>query len=184
MNDSPDPTAVPSVIDLAKVARTLGATARNYLPMNSAQGDRFSKAAMAAAVAARAAKIALRTQRDLEAVGAVQEVAVLNRLAITAMEEGDARVEAVPLVWHWQAGGIARGLRDLREQAPEVDPLLAAVADTARALVCLIEARLNLGTAPADQLSSTVAEAGERLAAARSSVSQVPRWLRQSDNLG
>ena len=184
MSDSSDPTAVPDLMDLAKVVKALGGTPRMYLPQNSEQGELFSKAALATAAYGRAAKTAHKAQRDLEDAGAIREAAALNQLLTVAMEEGDDRDEAVPLLWYWQIAGIARTLRDLRERAPQVDPLIKATADAARALMILLEARLNLKAAHADRLTAALAEAEEMLTSARSNTARLPHWLRQPGNLG
>lgn len=184
MSDSSDSTVVPSVVDLAKVVKALGGTPHMYLPQNSGQGELFDKAALATAAYGRAAKVAYRARQDLEGAGAVREAAALNQLLTVSMEEGDERAEAVPLLWYWQIAGIARTLRDLREQAPQVDPLIKATADAARALMILLEARLNLKKDHADRLTAALAEAEEMLTSARSNTARLPHWLRQPGNLG
>ncbi|MFI6688378.1 hypothetical protein [Streptomyces sp. NPDC050485] len=178
-----DPTAVPSVMDLEKIVKTLGGTPRTYIPQGPTATETLTTAALATAVFGRAAKAAHKAQADLAATGDLQAGVALNHLLTVAMEEGDSRPEAVPLLWYWQVSTIAWMLRDLRTKAPQTDPLIKASADTARALMILLEARLNLKPEHAGQLKQVLAEAEEMLTSARANTSRVPHWLKQPGTL-
>ncbi|MEU2856573.1 hypothetical protein [Streptomyces syringium] len=182
-DSSPDPTIVPSVMELAQVVKILGGTPRHYLP-EGPTNETLSKAALATAAHGRAAKVAYKAQADLAGSSARQELPAMNRLLTAAVEEGDDRLEALPLVWYGQVSEIAVALRSLREDAPDTDPLIKAAADTARALMILLEARLNLSAAHLHHLTKVLGEAEEMLTSARSNTSRVPHWLRRPGNLG
>ncbi|MFF4409773.1 hypothetical protein [Streptomyces sp. NPDC001404] len=177
--ESSDPTVVPSTMDLAKVLKVLGGTPRRYLPEGTSD-ETLSKAALAAAVYARATKVADKAKADMVAKGAGQKLPALNRIHATAVEEGDDRPEALALVWYSRASDIAIDLRALRQQAPDTDPLIKAAADTARALMILLEARLNFSPAHLDRLTSVLGEAEEMLTSARSNTSRIPNWMRNT----
>ncbi|MER5781245.1 hypothetical protein ABT104_05880 [Streptomyces mobaraensis] len=172
----PDPTVVPSALELAKTLKALGGTPRRYLPDGA--NETLSKAALATAVHARAAKVAYKAKADLVADGATMQLPVLNRLHVHAVEEGDDRPEALALVWYGRASDIAVDLRTIRDELPDTDPLIKAAADTARALMILLEARLNLSPDHLDRLTTVLAEAEEMLTSARSHTSRIPNWLR------
>ncbi|MFG2141896.1 hypothetical protein [Streptomyces sp. NPDC048650] len=171
-------------MDLAKIVKTLGGTPSKYTPQGPSVTEPFMKAALATAAYARAAKTAQKAQADLAKTGAVQERASLNMLLTAAVEEGDDRLEAMPLFWYWQVGDMARALREIREQAPQADPLIKALADTSRAFMILLEARLNLNAEHIGQLTKVLGEAEEMLTSARSNTARLPNWIRQPGNLG
>ncbi|WJV44546.1 hypothetical protein [Streptomyces flavofungini] len=141
------------------------------------------KAALATAAYARAAKTAQKAQADLAKAGARQEGASLNQLLTAAIEEGDDRLEAEPLFWYGQVSDMAVALREIREKAPQADPLIKALADTSRALMILLEARLNLKAEHVDQLTKVLGEAEEMLTSARLNTARLPSWIRKSGNL-
>ncbi|MFF4509000.1 hypothetical protein [Streptomyces sp. NPDC001401] len=182
MSATADPTAIPSVVDLAKIVKALGGTPTTYIPQGTAS-EVVTKAALATAAFGRAAKIAHKAQQELAATGDHETGAALNHLLTVSMEEGDDRPEAVPLLWYWQVSTIAWMLRDMRTKAPQVDPLIKASADAARALMILLEARLNLKTEHAAQLKKVLGEAEEMLTSARSNTARLPHWLAQPGNL-
>lgn len=165
------------------MVKTLGGTPRRYVPQGDSHSETFVKASLATAAAGRALATACAAQQALQAEGAETEHASLGPLLIAAIEEGDDRIEAVPLVWYWQVSRIAVALRDMRVKAPAADPLIKACADTSRALMILLEARLNLRSAHADHLAEVLAEAEEMLTSARSNTARLPHWIRQPGNL-
>ncbi|RXS70984.1 hypothetical protein EST92_24135 [Streptomyces sp. TM32] len=117
---------VPKVPDLARIVKVLGGTPTTYMPQGPKATELFSTACLATAAQARATKAAREAQRALAEAGADDELASLSKLTIVAMEEGDDRLDAVPQLRYWQISNIAVALRDLREQAPQADPLIEA----------------------------------------------------------
>ncbi|MBT2405598.1 MULTISPECIES: hypothetical protein [unclassified Streptomyces] len=183
MSATPDSAAVPGAMDLAKIVKALGGTPSMYIPQGSTATETLTKAALATAAFGRAAKVAHLAQEELAATGDHQAGAALNHLLTVAMEEGDDRPEAVPLLWYWQVSTIAWVLRDMRTKAPQADPLIKASADTARALMILLEARLNLKVEHVDHLKQVLGEAEEMLTSARSNTARLPHWIKQPGNL-
>ncbi|MFF0551053.1 hypothetical protein ACFYUL_19050 [Streptomyces sp. NPDC004311] len=183
MTDSPNKVTVPDPMELARAVKVLGGTPSRYTPRGPSDSEAFVKAALATAAAGRALTTACAAQQALGSEGAEAELASLGPLLIAAIEEGDDRIDAVPLVWYWQVSRIAVALRNIREKAPAADPLIKACADTSRALMILLEARLNLRAEHTERLSALLGEAEEMLTSARSNTARLPHWIRQPGNL-